>query len=236
MTVQTYIDRAMNQNNVDVYQYLPAQSIQDFNIIMHQIEDYITSAIWERFFWDILTVGTTIVDQSEYTLPEITTGNFNWTPKVEAISIQYTAWWDFIPARLKNLDILLQEHDLSWYETNVSESNPIFFIADDSYFIYPAPKTAIANAIKLYWIKSLSDVTATTALTDLFGGKIPSKYFYLISDWMKQFIKEMQGKDEESVNAKRIFELEKLPNLVEKLWNRKPWISQRGTPNLSKYK
>jgi hypothetical protein len=34
---------------------------------------------------------------------------------------------------------------------------------------------------------------------------------------MKQFIKEMQGKDEESVNAKRIFELEKLPNLVEKL-------------------
>jgi hypothetical protein len=34
---------------------------------------------------------------------------------------------------------------------------------------------------------------------------------------MKQFIKEMQGKDNESEQAKNIFEMEKLPKLVERL-------------------
>jgi hypothetical protein len=46
----------------------------------------------------------------------------------------------------------------------------------------------------------------------------------------------MQGKDNESEQAKNIFEMEKLPKLVERLWNRKVWISFRGSPDLSIYK
>jgi hypothetical protein len=44
-TVQTLIDRAMTKNNVDITQYPADQALQDFNIIYHQIEDFITSAI-----------------------------------------------------------------------------------------------------------------------------------------------------------------------------------------------
>ena len=231
-TVQTLADRIRVQNNVDIYQYPDTQLLQDFNIIYHQMEDFITSAIWEWYFWDILTATTTVVWQSEYTIPLISTWNFNWQPKVESVSIKY--WTDYIKAREVNRQTL--DYDLEWYTTNQSVADPIFFIADNSVFIYPAPLTAVANWIKFNWIKSLIDVTLTTSYSDLFWWKVPSKYFYLICDWVKQFIKEMQWKDNEAEQAKNIFEMEKLPKLVERLWNRKVWISVRGTPNLSIYK
>jgi hypothetical protein len=34
--------------------------------------------------------------------------------------------------------------DLSWYSENHSEADPIYFITDSSYFIFPAPKVAVA--------------------------------------------------------------------------------------------
>lgn len=231
-TVQTLLDRARILNNVDVYQYPDSIALQDINYIIHQIEDYITSAIWEGFFWDILTATTTVIWQSKYTLPVISSWAFNWLPKIENISIKYES--EYIKARPVNRQTL--EYDLSWYEVNQSFAEPIYFITNNSYFIYPAPLTAVTNWIRLYWIKSLADVTLSTTYEELFWWKIATKYYYLIADWIKQYIKEIQWKDGEAVNAKRVFELEKLPWIIEKLWNRKIWITERWSPNLSKYK
>lgn len=233
-TLQTIVDRNRRINYVDSSQYTNAMALEDANFRIHQIEDYITSAIWEGFFWDIMYADATVVDQSEYRIPVITTGSFDWVPKIEWISIQYVTDGDFIPAREVNRQTLLQEHDLSRYETNQSESDPIYFIADDSYFVYPAPLTAIVGAIKLYWIKSLADVELTTDYDDLFWWKIPQKYYYMID--LTEFIKKWQGKDVEWENAKDIFENKTLPSLVEKLWNRKVGISMRQSPDVSKYK
>jgi hypothetical protein len=44
-TVQTLLDRARILNNVDASQYPDSIALQDINYIIHQIEDYITSAI-----------------------------------------------------------------------------------------------------------------------------------------------------------------------------------------------
>lgn len=236
VTLQTYIDRAMRLNSVDVSQYTPANALEDAIIIYHQIEDYITSDIWEWFFLDIAINDTTVISQSEYTLPIISSGNFNWIPKIESISVKYTEDWEYIPAREVERTVLLQTHDLSWYEVNQSNGDPIYFIADNSYFIYPAPKEAATNWIKLYGIKSLSDIVATTAEADLFWGKIPTKYHNLISEGMEQFIFATQGKKAEAENAKNIFELEKLPKLVKKLGDRKVGIQLRWTPDISIYK
>jgi len=233
-TLQTRVDRARTKNYVNSTQYTDTVALEDANVIIHQIEDYITSAIWEGFFWDILSIDTTFVDQNEYTIPVISTGLFNWTSKLESISIQYETDWDFIKATEKNRETL--EYDLTWYNTNTSIRYPIYFIADNSVFIYPAPSKVIVWAIKFYWIRSLADVTLATTDANLFWGKIPTKYYYLISDWLKQFIKAWQGKEDEAITARRLFEQEILPWIVEKLWNRKVWISVRGTPDLSKYK
>ena len=40
----------------------------------------------------------------------------------------------------------------------------------------------------------------------------------------------------EAKESKNYFENTTLPSLIEKLGNRKQGISQRGTPNISKYK
>ena len=232
--LNTRVNRARTKNYVNSTQYTDAVALEDANIIIHQIEDYITQAIWEGFFWDILSVDTTVVSQNEYSIPVISTGLFNWAPKLESISIQYKTWWEFIKAKEVNRETL--EHDLTRYDQNQSEADPIYFIADKSVFIYPSPKVAIEWAIKFYWIKSLADVTLETTDTNLFGWKIPTKYYYLISEWLKQFIKDWQWKSDEAIMARRLFEEEILPKLVEKLGNRKVWISIRQPANISKYK
>lgn len=231
-TLQTRIDRARSLNWVDKLQYDDVLWLQDANIIIHQIEDYITSAIWEWYFWDILKIDTTVIWQTEYSIPILETWAFNWAPKIESISIKY--WNEYIKARPINRQTL--DYDLTWYEVNQSEADPIYFIADNSVFIYPAPKTAVTNWLKIYWIKSLADAELTTTDEELFWWKIPTKYYYYISDWMEYYIKKFQRQDNEAINAKRLFDNEKLPELVEKLGNRKIWISERWTPNLSKYK
>lgn len=234
-TLQKWVDRAMRWK-VNATQYPPTVQLEDAQVIYHQIEDYIISAIWEGFFWDILTASTTVVSQSEYTIPTISSGNFNAVPKVESISIQYQANGEFLPAREVDRQTLLQTHDISWYEVNQSRGDPIYFIADNSTFIYPAPLEAVTNGIKFYGIKSLSDITLTTTEENMFWGKIPVKYYYLLSDGMIQFIEKWRGKDNESEIARQRFENEKLPKLVDKLGNRKVWISLRWSPDVSFYR
>jgi hypothetical protein len=62
-------------------------------------------------------------------------------PKIENISIKYES--EYIKARPVNRQTL--EYDLSWYEVNQSFADPIYFITNNSYFIYPAPLTAVTN-------------------------------------------------------------------------------------------
>lgn len=230
-TLQTRVDNARTLNNVDDNQYTDTQALLHSNLIIHQIEDYIVNSIWERFFWDILTVENTVVNQNEYTLPTLPTWLFDWANKVEVVTIQYREWQDFIKAREVNFETL--EHDLTWYNNYQSESEPIYFIADKSVFIYPAPKVQITWWIKFYWIKSLKDVTTlTTNDSDLFWGKIPTKYYYLISEWLEQFILRTLGKTQEAIQSKDRFDTIILPSIVDKLWNRKVWISERQPANI----
>lgn len=233
--LNTRVNNARNLNNVDTNQYSDTQALLHSNIIIHQIEDYIVNAIWERFFWDILAVQNTVVNQNEYTLPTLSSGLFDWANKIESISIQYRTWWEFIKAEEVNFETL--EHDLTWYEANQSEATPIYFVADKSVFIYPSPKVQINWAIKFYWIKSLKDVTTlTTPDSDLFGGKIPTKYYYLISEWLEQFILRSQNRNQEAIQSKDRFDNVLLPSIVDKLWNRKVGISMRKPADISKYK
>lgn len=235
-TLQTYIDRAMVLTGTNSTQYIAATALEDAVVVYHRIEDYITEHVGEGYFWDVLAAGTTVISQSEYTIPTIGSGNFNGAPKVESVSIQYTAGGEFIPATIRDRSTLLQEHDLSWYEVNQSRGDPIFFIADNSVFIYPAPLEAVTSGIKFYGIKSLADPTAATTGANLFGGKIPEKYHTYISDGMKSYIRFGQGRDAEAQAFEDIFEMKILPDLANKLGNRKVGVSIRGTPNVDKYK
>jgi hypothetical protein len=88
----------------------------------------------------------------------------------------------------------------------------------------------ITDWIKLFWLKSLVDVDLTTNYEDIFWWKIPEKYYHYMSDWLDQFILKRQWKRQEAELAKDIFERKSLPQLVQKLWNRKTWILKRKNP------
>lgn len=231
-TLQKYIDRAMRLNGVDTAQYPLTTAVEDANVVYHQVEDYITSAIGEGFFWDILTEDETTVGQSEYPLPILTDGQFNGALKVESISIKYDT--EFVKATQVARETLSK--DLTYYETSQSPSNPIYFIADNSLFIYPAPTKAVVKGLKMYGIKTLADITATTTEAEMFGGKIPLKYYYIISDGMGQFIRRIQGQTAEAEQLRQIFDKETLRILVDNLGNRRVGVIERGMPDLSCYK
>lgn len=225
--VQTLINRAMSLNNVDIYQYPSDVALEDFNIIYHQVEDYIKTNIGERYFWDILYTDT-VIWINEYKLPSWLTWNFNEAKKIEDLSIKYKNNWDYIKPRLVYIEQL--NLDISILEQNQSSEDPIYFIADDSYFIFPSVKEIVVDWIKLYWLKSLIDVWLTTTYENILWGKISHKYYHYISEWLEQFILKRQWKKQEAELAKDVFERKTLPRLIQKLWNRKTWIIKRRNP------
>lgn len=233
MTAQTFIDRAMRLNSVNASQYTPAMQIEDLNVIYHQMEDFIVSEIWEWFFWDILQPTITVVWQSEYNFPTWLTWNFDSANKIEAISIKYTSTSSYVPAREVNRQIYTQLNDLTVLATQQPVSDPIYFIADNSIFIYPTPLEAVTDWINWYGIKSLADITAETTDANMFNWKIPLKYYYMLSDWLAQFIIATKWQKVDSENAKDIFERKTLRSLINKLWNRKTGIQLRQAPDLT---
>ncbi len=226
-TLNTRVNNARTLNNVDESQYTDANALLHVNIVIHKIEDFIVKAIWEGFFWDILSVQDSVINQNEYNLPKNLPWAFNEVNKIEAVSIKYRNNYDFIPVTEKNRELLIQQNDLSWYEKYQSESKPIYFIADNSIFIYPSPKESIEWSIKIYWIKSLADVTLTTPDSNLFGGKIPTKYFDTISEWLEPYILRILWKKQEAIQSEDRFENIILPRLLDKLGNRKVGITPR---------
>lgn len=232
-TLQTWVNRAMIQYWIDAQQYKPEQQLQDANVVYHTIEDFIVDRIGEWYFWDISAVDTTVVWQSEYTFPEIATWDFDSVQNIEAISIKYTDDGNFVPVKEINRQTITQ--DLSQLWNYYTTSNPVYFIADNSYFIYPAPTEAVSGGIKLYGIKWLRDIELTTTEDDMFGGRIPRKYFHYLSQGLEQYILRTQGKSAEAINSHDRFEKVLLPELIWKLWNRKIGINLRQPLNVKKY-
>jgi len=229
MSVQAQVDRVRRLWQVDEHQYDDTTAVEDFNIVYHDIENTIVTEVWEDFFYDILTVDTTVVGQSEYTLPEWLTGDYTSLYKNLWVSIKYGKKFEKATKIYPNL----LPQDLQWYETNQSPANPVYHISDKSYFIYPAPTVEVSEWLKIYWIKNLADVTIST--TELFAGSIPSKFYSIIALWMLEFVYTSQGKVNEAINARARYERER-SKLVEYLSDRDDGIYEIQAPDLSYYK
>lgn len=227
MNVQQIIDRARRLAYVDSTQYINATALEDFNIVYHDIENEIVS-LQEDFFWDIFKTDTTVINQTEYTLPADIWSGWTSLNKNIWVSIKYKADWDYIKARRVNINNL--ENDLDWYAENQSEADPIYHISDNSYFVYPKPREAVVNWIKTYWIKNLADLLITD--TELFKWKIPSKYFHIIALGMLEFIYQSRWMLNEANNAKQRYEIAK-KELLDGLKHRDVQVIEVTMPNLS---
>lgn len=173
----------------------------------------------QEYFWDILTTSTTVVWQSEYTIPAWLTWNYKDLEKILAISIKYTTDWDYILCEKQNQYQLTQ--DLSYYETAQPQTKPFFIIADNSYFIYPAPLQAVTSWIKVYWIKDLIDINKDTTEANIFDWKIDTSYHYVLALYIryKYYMSRWVDFKADKVEAKRDFD-EALQEILD-------WLNQR---------
>ena len=154
----------------------------DLNIAYHYVKRAITN-IREDFFWDMIDSQATVIWQSEYRIPVISTWDANFQTKIQKVmgaSMKYSTTGSY--TKLERLDQYQLDKDLSYYTNGASQSNPFCFIADDSLFVYPAPVAVVTSWLRIYGIKGLIDINASTVEVNIFGGKISPEFHYVI--WM----------------------------------------------------
>lgn len=181
----------------------------------------------EDYFWDIIELDATVADQNEYAIPTWLSGNFDKLDKTLRVSVKYGATWDYYPC--EKVYPYQLDKDLDWYATNQSTTKPFFFIADNSYFIYPTPTEAVTDWLKVYGIKNLIDIDENTTEANIFGGKIHKEYFYIIALYMRYMYYMSRGVDfkADKIEAKRDYEETLEKEILE-------WLQQRDMSIINK--
>lgn len=181
---------------------IPAQVITDFRVeawwvttsqcsdsqalrYLNRIRRWIIERIKELrewYFYQEWTANTSVVWQSEYTIP-VRTSQVDWCNKLTWVSVKYkstdTDFIKLVPQVITNLD-----KDLKWYEDNTPpiEWQAFFLVNDNSYFIYPAPTEALVDSIIVYWIADPIDVVSWWTEASI---RLPLEYHDLLILWMK---------------------------------------------------
>lgn len=173
MTPATIYAQVQKKAFVDTNQYLQADFLADINMAKDEFWSAIVSRLEEDYNWEKWTTDSVAL-QSEYTIPTVAY-NTAWAKVLKWVSVNYnnenyTNTWAkiYLKARLVNPQSL--EFDWDYYVENQSNEDPIYYVADNSFFIAPAPQTAVTNWIKLTWIRKIPDYTITTTESEM---KIP---------------------------------------------------------------
>lgn len=169
-TPQAVINQMRRICRVDTSQYTDANALIDLNTLKDEFWSSIVTTVNEDYNWERWTTDSVAL-QSEYTTVTVAY-NTAGTKVLKWVAINYdnttytnTGIKEFVKARLVNPYTL--EQDWDYYVENQSELDPIYYVADNSYFIAPAPRTAVTWGIKLTWIRKIPDWTLSTTEADM---------------------------------------------------------------------
>ncbi len=112
---------------------------------------------------------------------------------------------------------MLLEHP-DYYKDNQSKTTPFFYIQDESFFVYPAPTEAVIWGIEIFVIHKPADIDNTTTETNI---EIPAQFHKLISDWLKMYVYQSQGKLNEAQIAEQEYEnwIDKMTSFIKQRYN-----------------
>lgn len=216
---------------VSTTQYSQAQFLLDIN----EAKDEFWSAIVDRltvdYNYDIWTVDETSTI-SEYTMPEVAY-NLAWMKILKWVAISYD--WETFPntwllqytkAREVNPNDL--PHQWNYYVENQSQLDPIYYIADNSYFIAPAFRTELLlNRIQLTWIKKIVDYTISTTESEM---RIPVDFQRLLIWAVIPFALMAKRADDNTIQkAQNDYEVKKT-QAIQNLANREEWTITMNYP------
>lgn len=196
MNVQSIINRARRLWYISSNQYTDAEALEDFNIVRSKLGKVINQRVDEDFFFDILTTDL-IANQSEYNLFDDT--NDIVVDKLQDVYVKYDATAaQHTKATLVDKDSL--DKDLNWYAENQPQSNPIYYVADESVFVYPEG-TAVTDWLQYHATLKLNDLLITATEEEILIDA-PE----LLADGMLPYIYQKRGLLNEKNDAKVSYE------------------------------
>jgi len=184
MNVAQIIAKMRRVVKVDTSQYDDDDALIDLNIVKDRFYSSILSNSKEKLNWERWKTSSVAL-QSEYTIPEVASDTA-WAKLLNSVSINYngetyTDTWELIYLQAKEIDPTTLPNDWDYYVENQSDENPIYYVADNSYFIAPVPRTAITNGIKLTGIRKIPDYTLSTTEAEM---KLPIDHHNVLVEWL----------------------------------------------------
>lgn len=217
MNWQQIIDRSLRLTHTNVADYPIAQSNEDLNLVYQDLIDRIVVVSKWDYFWDIWTTNT-VVWQSEYLAEKLGIAPDDLDiKKINKVFIKYSASDNYYTRALYQNPWVLDKHP-DYYKDKHSKSNPFFYIQDESFFIYPAPTEAVTWGIEIFVIHKPADIDNTTTEDNI---EIPAQFHKLISDGLKMYIYQSQGKINEAQIAEQAYEagITKMTSFIKQRYN-----------------
>jgi hypothetical protein len=236
MTAAQIISLALSNTHTKTGQISAASLLTFLNVIRAEIASTIIKEVSEDFFFQIWTIDakdTTDIYRTngEYVFPA-STSTYSGMAKLNKLAVKGLST-DLYHTPAREVDMKALDRDWSWYMVNQPKNDPIYFIADESFFIAPQftpddlPTPALGNKqIKAYGVARITDIDASAAETAIL---IPIDFHPLISLGMEQFIFKARGKKNDAIGAMQEFELGK-QKMIDTLTNRDNSPMYAGLP------
>ena len=231
MNWQQIITRALRLSHTNVANYTITQSVEDLNLIYQDLVDRIVVISKWDYFWDIWTTNA-VVGQSEYLAEKLwISPNDLDIKKINKVWIKYSSTDTYFTRALYQNPWVLDKHP-DYYKTNHSKTSPFFYIQDESFFIYPAPTEAITGGIEIFVIHKPANIDENTSEDNI---EIPSQFHKVMSDGLKMYIYQSQGKLNEAQVAEWDYE-RGISNMVTFIKKRYNQPIKKTTSNLETYR
>lgn len=231
MNWQQIINRALRLSHTNNADYTTAQAVEDLNLVYQDLVDRIVCVSKWDYFWDIWTTST-IVNQSEYLAESLWIAPDDLDiKKINKVFIKYNSNDEYFTKALYQNPGTLAEHP-DYYKANQSKTNPFFYIQDNSFFIYPAPDTAVSWGIEIFVIHKPADIDETTTEDNI---EIPAQFHKVISDWLKMYVYQSQGKLNEAQLAEQDYE-KGIANMVSFIKQRYNQPIKKTMSNLTSFR
>jgi len=202
MDVSDILSLSRDQTHVNDTQYPDAQVLKYLNIVKNNFWSYIVTALNEDYDWDIFLTDT-VANQSEYVMP-LMASDTAWAKKLKWLSINYDGEtyddWSIKYIKAKETKLSSLTREWNYYVNNQDQAFPIYYIADNSVFIAPAPTSAITSALQLKGIKKIPDYTVDTVEANMV---IPIDHHDILIQGVLPYILKSQGKNSESIAEKQ---------------------------------
>jgi len=239
MTVQSIVNLALSNTHTKSSQVSAANLISFFNLSRNNVAQAIMKNVNEDFFFQIWTIDAadnTNPDRAngEYLYPQATSSQAGMQKLISLAIKGYDTDTYFTPSKEASLRELQKHHDWLWYMVNNPKSQPIHFIADESFFLAPEfkpedlPDTQEGNnQIKAYGVATITDLTITSEESTIL---VPKDHHEVIALGMEKYIYKARGKKKEAFDSLTEFERAS-QDMTDKLTNRDDSFMQAELPN-----